>query len=463
MRLDKLKNAKLLCDAGEADSAWAILSKLLLENPVDLAALRGAVDVFDKADNLPVAYHLAKQLAHHDPDRMDVWVRLGWIADRLWLNEEAEKCHRKALKLATNDREKALALNNLAGLFIHLGEFARAEPVCRNALDCDPTSIKARANLGFCELAARNWAGWKNYHASLGTSVRKKVQYDNEPEWDGTKGLTVAIYGEQGVGDEISFASMIPDAVKDCERVIIDCDSRLANLFRRSFPDATVYGTRNDRALSWAPADRKIHASIAVGALGGLYRLSDESFPGTAYLKADPDRVMMWKALWVAKGKPVIGVAWTGGTYANGSNYRAWTLRDLLPIFQSIDAHWVCLQYKDSRDEIDDFTAEHPDIDLVQYPYATLTNDYDDTAALVASLDRVISMQTAVVHLAGGLGVGCDVFVPKTSQWRYGENFTSIPWYRSVNVIRQAVRGHWSNTIKEYAGRLNGNLDTRAA
>jgi tetratricopeptide (TPR) repeat protein len=464
VRQEALKNARMLYEAGEVGEAAGVLKNLLLANPDDAAALSGAVEIFDKADNLPVAYHLAKRLVELEPTRVDAWTGLGWLADRLWRSEEAERYYRTALKKCANDEQKAKVLMNLAGLYIHQGEFARAEPMCHNALGLDPMLRKAKSNLGFCQLAARRWdKAWKNYHFTLGSPTRKKVQYDNEPEWDGTKGLTVAIYGEQGLGDEISFASMIPDAVEDCEKVVIDCDARLSNLFRRSFPKATVYGTRDDKSLNWAPSDRKIHASLAMGALGGLYRLSAESFPGTAYLTPDPSRVLMWKALWAAKAKPVIGVAWTGGTYANGSNYRAWTLKDLLPIFQSVDAHWVCLQYKDAREEIEAFTAEHPDIDLVQYPYATLTNDYDDTAALVASLDRVVSMQTAVVHLSGALGIPCDVFVPKNSQWRYGEHFTTVPWYRSVNVIRQAVRGHWSNTIKQYAEQLNGNLDSRAA
>jgi hypothetical protein len=166
---------------------------------------------------------------------------------------------------------------------------------------------------------------------------------------------------------------------------------------------------------------------------------------------------LMWKALWETKQKPVIGIAWTGGMRHTAAQYRQWTLDDLLPIFKAIDAHWVCLQYKDSEDEIRAFREQH-DVDLVQYPYATLTDDYDDTAALVESLDRVISMQTAVVHLCGALGKRCDVFVPQTSQWRYGENFTSLPWYSSVNVIRQAVRGHWKNTIEAYARTTKAEL-----
>jgi len=158
-----------------------------------------------------------------------------------------------------------------------------------------------------------------------------------------------------------------------------------------------------------------------------------------------------------AKGKPCIGIAWSGGLPHTGEKFRQWSLKDLLPILKSIDAHWVSLQYKDASAEIEEFKKQHPEIDIVQYAHGTLTKDYDDTAAMVKALGRIICMQTAVAHLAGGLGVKCDVFVPKNSQWRYG-TFNDIPWYSSVNVIRQKQRGKWEQEINEYAGNSRSEV-----
>jgi ADP-heptose:LPS heptosyltransferase len=120
-----------------------------------------------------------------------------------------------------------------------------------------------------------------------------------------------------------------------------------------------------------------------------------------------------------------------------GAANRRWTLEQLLPVFRSVDAVWVSLQYKDASEEIEAFKAKHPEIDLRQYPEATLTDDYDDTAALVMACDMVFSMQTAVIHLAGAIGKECWCFVNKHSQWRYGPNTqTSLPWYESVRLFR---------------------------
>lgn len=457
-----------LTKRGELDDAWAKVEPHLTENPDDALALGVASVILKKAKKLPVAYHMARRAAELAPEKFAAWHNLARIADELWLVSESERCHRKAIKCALNAKQKARALASLGALFINCGEFAKALPLCQQAVMADPELVIARANVGFCQLAAKNWAeGWENYAYSLGTDVRKRVQYKSEPQWDGTPDLRIAVYGEQGLGDEISFASMFPDAIAQCEKVVIDCDKRLVELFKRSFPKARVYGTRTEKHLAWETEDKDIHASAAMGSLGAFYRQSAESFPGTPYLVADPDRVEMWRALWAVKckpyRKPVIGIAWSGGMRHTGSKYRRWSLEELLPLFRAIDAHWVCLEYKDASAEIAAFKARHPEVDLVQYPFGTLTKDYDDTAALVASLDKVIAMQTAVVHLAGALGKDCLVFVAKTSQWRYGETGDSVPWYRSVKVFRQKKLGDWAPTIEEAAAQLGGVDEHRAA
>ncbi len=296
----------------------------------------------------------------------------------------------------------------------------------------DPNDSSPRHNLGLSLLAQRRWAeAWPHYSASVGTQVRLNVKYLNPPEptWDGTPDKTVVIYGEQGLGDEINAASMLPDAIRDCRRVIVDCDPRLANLFRRSFPAATVHGTRQAKQLTWPEADRRIDASISAFEIGRFYRNADTDFPGTAYLTPCPERTAMWRALFSAKAKPVIGIAWTGGTFQNAGQYRSMPLKDWAPLFGAIDAHWVSLQYKGAAEEI-------RGTPVAEYPWATLTKDYDDTAALVAACDLVICVQTSVGHLAGALGVPAWVMVPKQTQWRYGEEWTDTPWYRSVKLYR---------------------------
>jgi hypothetical protein len=280
----------------------------------------------------------------------------------------------------------------------------------------------------------------------------------DEPDWEGQPGKVV-LSAEQGIGDVLSFASMIPDAAQKAD-IVFEVNKKLKNLLVRSFPTVKVYGTREttefDKDQLWDEEDRKIDYSLSIGQCAEFLRTKDEDFPGTPYLVPDPDRVLMWRTLFKSKGKPAIGIAWTGGIMKTGSKNRTVTLETLLPLFQSVDAHWVCLQYKPAGKEIALFKKDHPEIDLVEYPHATLTPDYDDTAGLVAALDQVICMQTAITHLAGGLGVPCWTLIPDESQWRYGEDYEDFLWAKSVRLIRQKLRG-WPEVITDVAGQLNAH------
>jgi tetratricopeptide (TPR) repeat protein len=444
------KEAKELCDAGRAEDAWAIAEKLLgtyphSANPVILASY-----VAWKMRRYALAYQLGLRGTAIAPQESTAWINLGMAAQEMWMIDEAELCYKSGYRLAKDEPERAMAQMDLAALYVDTGRFKEAETAARASLSHFGGSAKAKANLGFALLGQRRWEGWDFYSHSLGLESRQAMQYMNEPPWDGTHGLTVILYGEQGLGDEMAFASMLPDAIGDCGRVIVDCDRKLEGLFRRSFPQATVYGTRRAKPKDgekWAQKDWTFDASLALGELGAFYRRTDESFHGTPYLIADPERARMWRGFLEPIRKPRIGIAWTGGIRRTGRQFRTLTLDDLLPVLSAVDAHWVSLQYEDASKEIAAFGAKHPEIDLVQYPWATLTPDYDDTAALVAELDMVICMQTAVAHLAGGLGKDCWVLLPANSQWRYGSEGSTVPWYASLRVFRQTKRGEWGGPI----------------
>lgn len=173
---------------------------------------------------------------------------------------------------------------------------------------------------------------------------------------------------------------------------------------------------------------------------------------------SDPERTLMWKALFASKRKPVIGIAWSGGLPWTAERFRRWGLPELQPLFDAVDAHWVCLQYKDAKEEIAQFEGAA----IHQYPHATLTKDYDDTAALVAACDLVICMQTSVGHLAAAMGIETWCFVNKLCQWRYGTD--EMLWYKAMKLYRQSEKGNWP--IQEAARVLKlryGSLSLKTA
>jgi tetratricopeptide (TPR) repeat protein len=442
--------AAALIDAGEVDKAWEIVESILMQNPNDAQALCVAADIMKKAKKLPIAYSLAKRASELRPERCEPWNALGHASQMLWRLEEAEASYKKAMQRAARDDQKALYSNNLGSTYLDGGQFAKAEAPLRKALEFKEDT-NARHNLGLSLLAQRKWTeGWQAYSASIGTHRRLNTKYKNPPEptWDGSKGKRVVVFGEQGLGDEICAASLLPDLIRDSANVIIDCDHRVASLLKRSFPEASVYGTRwakPESGIKWDAEDREFDASISAFEVAKFYRNSDTDFPGTKYLTPCPIRTAMWSTHF--KKKPVIGIAWSGGTWTNGSAHRQIPLADFKPLFDAVDAHWVSLQYKDASKDI----VGTP---VVQYPFATLTKDYDDTAALVASCDLVVGMQTSVFHLAGALGIPAWVLIPKISQWRYGESFESLPWYGKTRLYHQTDKWPIQKIVKDLKERF---------
>jgi ADP-heptose:LPS heptosyltransferase len=138
--------------------------------------------------------------------------------------------------------------------------------------------------------------------------------------------------------------------------------------------------------------------------------------------------------------RPKIGLAWTGGLPNTGRTRRSLTLDNLAPLIAEFpQADFVSLQYMDA--------PEAAAAGVHHFPFATQTKDYMDTAALVAELDLVITVQTAVVHLAGALGKACHVIVSNRPVWRYGAEGAAMPWYSSVVLHRQPAGGTWQVPI----------------
>jgi hypothetical protein len=296
-------------------------------------------------------------------------------------------------------------------------------------------------------------AGWEDYEA-------RWQQADNarpftSPQWDGLDchGKTLLIFGEQGLGDEIMFVSCLPDVLARCDSVIIECDSRLGALFSRSFPTARVQRRKDLHDQSWLRNAGHIDLQCASGSLPRFFRRSAAEFPvHSGYLRADVEKVERWKKqLSTLPGTIKVGLSWRGGTNKSLGNLRSLKLAQLAPLLTLKNVTFVNLQYGDVRGECEAVAAElgRP---IVQFPEAIA--DYDETAALVTALDLVISVQTAVVHLAGALGREAWVMLPFSPEWRYARSGDRMVWYPSVRLFRQPQPKDWGSVMAELAAEL---------
>jgi tetratricopeptide (TPR) repeat protein len=238
-----------LAQDGEPDEALRMACNILNENPNEPRALFLAAYVFLQAERFGMAYNVLKRASEIVPFREQVWNNLGMACMKMGLIDEARKYLNKAMKI--NPRNSA-AINNMALICVNEGEPKKAISLADKSLAINPDQFDIRETKGYASLMLGNWQdGWEGYEAMIGQNKQRTATPRKDvPYWSGKRGSKLCIRGEQGIGDEISFASVINDAAKD-NTVILECDRRLEGLFRRSFPNITVHGTRFDKSVSW--------------------------------------------------------------------------------------------------------------------------------------------------------------------------------------------------------------------
>jgi tetratricopeptide (TPR) repeat protein len=296
--------------------------------------------------------------------------------------------------------------------------------------------------------------GWRCYERRLLTLTENHPRVFPFPRWRGEPlaGKTILVYAEQGLGDEIMFASCLDELLAMAGRCIIECDPKLAAIFARSFPAATVVAAEKQALPSWLAGLGEVDFQVAAGSLPGVFRRSIDRFPGRAFLQPDPAKVARWRqALDRLGGGPKIGISWRGGSVRTRTVARSIGLADWAPILDAPGCRFVSLQYGDVAEEVRELNAVGTR--RVEVWQAAL-DDYDETAALVSAVDLVVTVCTALVHLSGGLGRQAWVLVPSIPEWRYGLDGERMPWYGSVELIRQPPGEPWGPTLERAGQRL---------
>ena len=436
---------------GNLEQALTVANGVLDENPENAWALLIVARIHLKQQRNGLAYTLLKRSLELAPNRYDIKRNLSAACIGMQRLEEARRILQGIRREKPQD-DKALAL--LCLLVVYDCNPRLAIEMGEKALAIKPEQWDVHESLGYAHLMRGEWAqGWEGYEKFIGSSRYrpKKPPHDDCPYWDGSDGLDLYVRGEQGIGDEISFASILPEIIPRMKSVTLDCDEKLGGLMKRSFPDAEVHSTRKTKQAEkdWL-AGRKFDAHCLIGSFAFDRRKATADFPGTPYLIADPERRIQWRALLDTLAGKKVGIAWTGGYKNTFRARRSLTLDALLPILRVPNVSWVSLQYQDPSDDIREFKGTHG-IAISHWARAAESADYDDMAALVAELDLVISVCTATVHLCGALGKECWVLVPSRPRWFYGLEGRGSPWYGSVELFRQ-LDEKWP--IDEVAARL---------
>jgi tetratricopeptide (TPR) repeat protein len=333
------------------------------------------------------------------------------------------------------------------------------------AQDLDPSFAQAGFSESLAHLLRGNFAeGWRNFELRW---KFKNQDHDTpmrpypQPLWKGETPSSgrVLIWGEQGIGDEIMFAGLIPDVLRTGTACVLDCDPRLKSLFARSFPEVEVvssYETRHNLMNGALPdSDLKISAHMPSGSLPGLFRKTAANFAATAspYLVADPFMRERFRARYAhPAGTRLIGLTWHTNNRKTGRQ-RSIDLSLLAPLFEGSGIRWVSLQYGD-HDVLRKQAAEaHATIIIDRSVNQFL--DLDLFAAQVAAMDLVITIDNSTAHLAGALGVPTWVLLPFVPDWRWLLSRPDSPWYPTLRLFRQPRRGDWQSVVETVSSALS--------
>lgn len=368
--------------------------------------------------------------------------------DRL---EAALGAFRRALAISPAD---AALMNNMTGPHRWNGDFARAIALYRRALAVDPAFAPARHGLGTAHLIAGTFEeGWRAYEGRISGDPEFHIRPFTTPRW-GREALdgSLLVWGEQGLGDEVFFAALLPDVMRVVKSVVVECDPRLVGIFARSFPPATVVGRTDPPAP--VLTEKRIVAQIPAGSLAGYFRSRTEDFgDARAFLIPRPDLVQRWRERVADLGSGhKVGFAWRtsrGGTEAR--RYHP-ALREWMPVLTRSDAVFISLQYGAVDDDIRIAAGEYG-VALHRFTDFDLRDDLENLLALSSVLDLSICTLTTPFNFPAAAGTPTWVLAPKNDMFLLGGGREHL-WYRSVRLYLRAAGEPWCRPIGEIADDL---------
>ena len=421
---------QLLVELGRADEAEALLRAALRQQPKHVAALNNLGLLLMERRRWAEAEDCLRQAHALQPDAV-----LGNLAALLSATSrpaEAEALLRAAL-LAAPGNVDWLCLLGVAQL--EQGRATEAERAWRSGLALSPRHRRLRQNLGYLQLARGEYqAGWQNHEARLQSG---HYPQPGSPRWQGEAlaGRHLLLVFEQGYGDAIQFFRYLPLLRQRAPaRLTLMCREALLPLFAaQGLADVCLPIRRVNP--DFPPHDCHVFSM----SLPGLLQAEPLSLP--CYLRADPALAEAWGRRLPRVGRR-IGLLWRGHAAHPFDHCRSLPGPELLEALCRRDGVWISVQPDPTREE-KEWAGRHGALEL-----GTELTDFAASAALLTQLDLLITVDTAMAHLAGALGVPCRLLLSCAhTDWRWGEQGDATPWYPSLRLLRQRRGEDWAAAI----------------
>lgn len=402
----------------------------------DLGELYHATGAIDRAEET------FRAILAGDPGHLPSWNALGVTLQVQGQLEEAVDCYRTALSF---DPDYLHALNNLGSASRALGEVDAAVACYRRVLELDPSYADARWNLSLVDLQlGRYREGWRGYEARFDKFDPIPRRELPGPAWDGSPldGKTILLYAEQGFGDTFQFVRYAPLLARQGGHVLVQCQGTAIAAVLATVPGVERVLLREEPL---APFD--CHAPLM--SLPFLCGTELATIPGrSSYLFPDPSLLERWRPR-IPTAELRVGLVWAGRKSYKDDLKRSLSLPLFAPLAGVSGVRLCALQVGDGAEQ-----AAHPPPGMELADLGSSITSFADSAAIVAQLDLVISADTAVAHLAGGMGVPVWVLLPMECDWRWLMEREDSPWYPTARLFRQKRRGDWGGVMERVAREL---------
>ena len=350
---------------------------------------------------------------------------------------EALKCYALAF---VQDPESAAAWNNYGNVTREMGFPKRAVPFLQHAIELDPTNITAQFNLAVCYLLMGDYArGWPQYESRWNYEhlAGTEPQFA-QPRWRGEslQGKTILVVGEQGHGDNIQFVRFLWNLHVMGARIKLQVTDGLIPLLGRSniIEQVGRYSDDMGEFDYWVP----------IMSIPGVLGITlDTLAKPVSYLNADPVSMQQWQQILGPKTRLRVGLCWSGRRDSWLNQHKAMPFEDVVRMIENNPQYeWINLQCDATPEE------EAKLIELGVKTFPGRIQSFAETAALIMHMDVVVSVDTAVAHLAGALGRPLWLMLNKYStDWRWLLDRDSSPWYSTARLFRQTNYNDWSTVI----------------
>ncbi len=445
--------AAALLALGRADDAILAARKALALNPRSAEAHNSLGNALMAKERPVEAEGCYRRAIEARADWAAAHNNLGGALRRQGRLDAAAAAYRQAVAVQP---AYAAALSNLGRVLHEQARYDAALECFDQAIAIEPGHVEAHANRGVLLLTLGRFAeGWRDYEWRL--KARAAPMVADIPAWDGgdLHGKTILLKAEQGLGSAIQFVRYAPRVAAQGGRVVLECRRPLHRLFASLLDRGEPFAC--ERLVAGAPPPAcDLHAPLM--SLPLLFGTDAASIPrDVPYLTAEPTLIDDWRQRLALPGdRPAIGLVWSGNPRHENDHNRSMPAERFLPLLDHCRAHFVSLQIGSREDDLE----RHAPGRVQRLPGRDL--DFADTAAVLALLDGVVAVDTAVAHLAGALGRPCWLLVPFVPEWRWQLDRTDSPWYPSLTLVRQASPGDWPGVIARVTDALDHHSDAAA-